>query len=100
MTTFNNKYYNAHCFRPSFINCPLESNELDKPLEILLKCILSFNILEMILGIFIFILLFNRFFYKNNVRIISKYLNKYNNNKFVNRRLRTNFLNKSLIFNK
>nr|YP_011014451.1 hypothetical protein V2724_mgp28 [Pallidohirschioporus biformis]WQA11104.1 hypothetical protein [Pallidohirschioporus biformis] len=101
MTTFNNNYYNAHCFRPSFINCPLESNELAlrTPLEILLKCILSFNILEMILGIFIFILLFNRFIYNNNVRIISKYLNKYNNNKFVNWRLRTKFLNKSLNYN-
>nr|YP_009348140.1 hypothetical protein [Hericium coralloides]APX41093.1 hypothetical protein [Hericium coralloides] len=67
----------------NMIPCPLEPGDGEIPLETLLQVIYSYNILEIILFIILLFIIFNKYIYKININIITKFLYKYMPNKFT-----------------
>jgi DNA-directed RNA polymerase len=66
----------------NFINSPFEENI---PLVVLINTIFTFNLLEILL-VFIFLLvLFNKYFYKLNINIMSKITDKFKDNIIIDK---------------
>ena len=83
-SAFNINYSPAGASHSHIISSVLENSELNSPLEGLLNIIFSFNILIFIMTMLMFILLFNRIILQLNIQILSYFIYKYGNNKFIN----------------
>lgn len=69
---------------PNVINSPLEFNENLTPLDVLLTSLFGFNMLELILLMMLLLIIFHRYIVKINFKFITKLVNNYMPNKFIN----------------
>ncbi len=81
----------------NIISSMLEPGDLENPIEVVINCILEFNILNFIMTLILFVIIFNRIILQLNINTISSIANKYGNDKI--KKWINNTVNKGLLYN-